>query len=64
MSMNKPWLLYVTADPPDEGSAYRLALARLGDAIRAHGVEVVRALNCEDGLIVAHGRSAAHGFRS
>ena len=58
MSMNKPWLLYVTADPPDEGSAYRLALVRLGDAVRAQGIEVVRALNCEDGVIVAHGQAS------
>ena len=58
MSMNKPWLLYVTADPPDEGSAYRLALVRLGDAIRAQGIEVVRALNCEDGVFIAHGQAS------
>ncbi len=33
MSMNKPWLLYVTADPPDEGSAYRRR-ARAPSAMR------------------------------
>ena len=58
MSMNKPWLLYVTADPPEEGSAYRRARVRLGDAVRAHGIEVVRALNCEDGIIIARGQAS------
>jgi arginine decarboxylase len=33
MSMNHPWILCVTSDLPDEGSAFRLALTRLGKAI-------------------------------
>lgn len=53
MSMNKPWVIYITSDPPDEGSPFRLALERLGDAMRAHGIQVVRALSCEDGLAIA-----------
>ncbi|TBR39371.1 MULTISPECIES: Orn/Lys/Arg decarboxylase N-terminal domain-containing protein [Dyella] len=56
MSMNHPWMLYVTTDLPDEGSVYQLALARLGHAIQAQGIEVVRAMSCEDGLAVARGK--------
>lgn len=55
MSMNKPWVLFITSDPPDEGSAFRLVLERMGDAIRAHGIEVIRALTCADGLAIAQG---------
>ncbi|WP_266182690.1 Orn/Lys/Arg decarboxylase N-terminal domain-containing protein [Dyella humicola] len=55
MSMNNPWLLYITSDPPDEGSAFRLALERIGKAIQDRGIEVVRALTCEDGLAIAQG---------
>ena len=55
MSMNNPWVLYVTSDPPDKGSVYRLALQRLGEAVQKQGIEVVRAHSCEDGLIIARG---------
>lgn len=34
MSMTNPWVLYVTTDLPDQGSAYALALTRLGQAVR------------------------------
>lgn len=53
--MTQPWVLYVTSDPPDEGSVYRLALERLGHAVREHGMEVVRAHSWQDGLIAARG---------
>jgi arginine decarboxylase len=58
MSMKQPWILYVTSDPPDQGSIYQLALSRLGEAVKAQGIEVVRAHSCEDGLIVAQGSSS------
>lgn len=58
MSMNNPWVLYVTSDPPDQGSVYELALTRLGDAVRALGIEVVRAHTWEDGLIIANGSAS------
>ena len=32
--MNAPWILFVTSDPPDSGSVYRLALERLGTALK------------------------------
>ena len=41
MSMTKPWVLYVTTDLPDQGSAYALALARLGQAVQDQGIEVL-----------------------
>jgi arginine decarboxylase len=53
--MTQPWVLYVTSDPPDAGSVYRLALERLGDAVREHGMDVVRAQSWQDGLIAARG---------
>ncbi|WP_130618018.1 Orn/Lys/Arg decarboxylase N-terminal domain-containing protein [Dyella amyloliquefaciens] len=56
MSMNRPWILYVTSDLPDEGSVLRLALTRLGQAVRDHGIEVIQALSCEDGLAIARGK--------
>ena len=37
MSMNQPWILYITSDPPDQGSVYRLALERLGEAVQKAG---------------------------
>jgi arginine decarboxylase len=58
MSMNNPWVLYVTSDPPDQGSVYELALTRLGDAVRKIGIEVVRAHTWEDGLIIARGSAS------
>jgi len=56
MSMNRPWILYVTSDLPNEGSELRLALARLGKAVQDRGIEVVQALSCEDGLALARGK--------
>jgi len=37
MSMTNPWVLYVTTDLPDQGSAYALALTRLGQAAARRG---------------------------
>lgn len=56
MSMNHPWILFVTTDLPDEGSVFRLALSRLGHAIEEHGIKVVRAMSGEDGLAIARGK--------
>ncbi|MBV8156392.1 MAG: hypothetical protein JO278_01980, partial [Dyella sp.] len=56
MSMNRPWILYVTSDLPNEGSELRQALARLGKAVQDRGIEVVQALSCEDGLALARGK--------
>ncbi len=56
MSMNHPWILYVTSDLPDAGSVYALALQRLGKAVQDRGIEVVRALSCEDGLAIVRGK--------
>jgi arginine decarboxylase len=58
MSMNNPWVLYITSDPPDQGSVYELALTRLGDAVRKLGIEVIRAHTCEDGQIIARGSAS------
>lgn len=58
MSMNGPWILYVTSDPPDRGSVYQLALARLAEAVQKKGIKAVRAHSCEDGLIVARGSAS------
>lgn len=58
MSMNEPWVLFVTSDPPDEGSVYRLSLARLGEAVQKQGIRVTRATSCQDGLIVARGSAS------
>lgn len=58
MSMNNPWVLYVTSDPPDQGSVYELALTRLGDAVRKLGIAVERAHTWEDGLIIAKGSAS------
>ncbi|MHA6203660.1 Orn/Lys/Arg family decarboxylase [Dyella soli] len=58
MSMNRPWVLYVTSDLPDEGSVYRFALQRLGTAIRERGIQVVQAITCEDGLVIARGSAS------
>ena len=56
MSMNHPWILFVTTDLPDEGSAFRLALSRLGKAIEERGIQVVQAMSGEDGLAIARGK--------
>lgn len=58
MSMTNPWVLYVTTDLPDQGSAYALALTRLGQAVQDQGIEVLRAHSCEDGLIIAQGSAS------
>jgi arginine decarboxylase len=58
MSMNEPWILYVTSDPPDQGSVFQLTLKRLADAVEQHGIKVVRAHSCEDGLVVARGSAS------
>ncbi|WP_267221243.1 Orn/Lys/Arg decarboxylase N-terminal domain-containing protein [Dyella silvae] len=56
MSMNRPWILYITSDLPNEGTGLRLALARLGKAVQDHGIEVVQAQSCEDGVAIARGK--------
>ena len=56
MSMNHPWILFVTTDLPDEGSAFRMALSRLGKAIEDRGIQVVQAMSGEDGLAIARGK--------
>ena len=58
MSMNEPWVLYVTSDPPDQGSVYQLALTRLAEAVQKQGIQVTRANSAEDGLIVARSSAA------
>lgn len=58
MSMNEPWILYVTSDPPDQGSVFQLALSRLGEAVQKLGIQVIRAHSCEDGLIAARGSAS------
>jgi arginine decarboxylase len=58
VSMNEPWILYVTSDSPDQGSVFQLTLKRLADAVEQHGIKVVRAHSCEDGLVVARGSAS------
>ncbi|RDI96963.1 arginine decarboxylase [Dyella solisilvae] len=58
MSMNHPWVLYVTSDVPHAGSAYFLALSRLAKAVQESDIEVVRALNCEDAVALARGTAS------
>ncbi|HTO27305.1 MAG TPA: Orn/Lys/Arg decarboxylase N-terminal domain-containing protein, partial [Devosia sp.] len=61
MSMNAPWILVVTSDPPDSGSVFRFALQRLGEAMKQQGIEVVPTHSWEDGLGVARGSATYSG---
>jgi hypothetical protein len=56
MSMNRPRILCITSDLPNEGAGLSLAKARRGKVVQDHGIEVVLARSCEDGVAIARSR--------
>jgi arginine decarboxylase len=61
MSMNAPWVLVVTSDPPDSGSVYQFALQRLAEAMKQQNIDVVRTHSWADGLSAARSSATYSG---